>query len=112
MDTQDRDLLQLLGGPCVGRCLFKPRKLAKKDKVDAFGGAVTLLGNNDFRLGTIFRSLVRFEGIGAVDEKHYVSILLDGSRFAKISELRAPILALRGASELAQNQYRQLQLFS
>ena len=56
------------------------------------GGAVALLGNN--QLGAALQvGVVLLVDFLAEDECHHVGILLDGSRFAQIGQLRTVIAA-------------------
>ena len=45
-----------------------------------------------------------------VDEHHHVGVLLDGAGFAQIGELRAALIALGRARELAEDEHGNLQL--
>ena len=53
---------------------------------------------------------VFFEEVRAVDEHDDVGVLLDGAGFAEVGELRAAILALGSAGELAENEDGDFQL--
>src|SRR2546429_6721192 len=60
-----------------------------------------------FPYTTLFRSFgsgASFEKVRPVDEHHHIGVLLDRARFAQIGELRATLVALGSARELAEHQ--------
>ena len=74
-------------------------------------GAITMLGNDDF--GHAAEVATFFVGIdmvvfGAVDEDDHVGILLDGSRFAEVAQLRTltfvALAVFNSTVQLAQSQ--------
>src|SRR6266849_2490315 len=55
-------------GPGVRRGFFEAGKCAAEDEVDAVGGAVALLGDQEFGLGALLGEFIGLEGVGPVDE--------------------------------------------
>ena len=81
----------------------------EEHEIQVAGGAVALLGDDEFGFGAIFFGQVGLVKIGAIDEEDYVGVLFDGARFAQIGELRLALFALGCARELAQHDYRNFQ---
>src|ERR1700692_1098627 len=110
-DCVERELakarLQVVGAEIaegVGGCFLETREAAAGDKFYVFCGAVALLGNAEFGFLAFFGSGAGFEEVGAVDEHDDVGVLLDGAGFAEVRELGAALVALRRASELAEDE--------
>src|SRR3982074_3301740 len=64
-------------GPGVGRGFLESRIRVAEYEMNTVGGAVTLLGNQEFSLGAFLRGFVGLERIGPVNKHHHVSILFD-----------------------------------
>src|SRR5438034_11314892 len=73
--------------------------------------AIALLGDAQLGFFALFGSGASFEKVRPVDEHHHIGVLLDRARFAQIGELRATLVALGSARELAEHQHGDLQLF-
>src|SRR5207245_165365 len=84
----------------------------QENELDALGGAIALFGDDDLSLGALLRGLLGLVEVWPVDEDDHVSVLLDGARFAQVGELRPAVFAFRGASQLAQHQYRRFELLA
>src|SRR5260370_34541387 len=84
-------------GEGIGRGLFKTREAAAENEFDLVGRAVALLGNQDVGLIALLGRRIDFEKVWPVDEHHHVGGLFDSAGFAKVGELRAPLLAFRSA---------------
>src|SRR5439155_21195219 len=59
--------------------------LADEGEVDASGGAVSLLADDELRLAVHLRRVALID-LGAIDEEDDVRVLLDRSRFAEVGE--------------------------
>src|SRR5712672_6673 len=106
--------LQIIGGElgeCVGGGFLEPCQAAAEYEADGVGGAIALLGDAEFGFFALFGSGAGFEEMRAVDEHDDVGVLLDGAGFAEVGELRAALVALWGAGELAEDEDGNLQLF-
>src|SRR5260370_3872603 len=97
-------------GPGVRRSLLEAGEGAAEDEVDAVGGAVALLGNQELGLGPLLREFIGLEGVGPMNEDDHVGVLFDGARLAPIAKLVAALFALGRARELGEDQDRNLQL--
>src|SRR5258708_34105012 len=98
--------LQILGGELGeggGSGFLETRKAAAEDEADCVGGGVALFGDAEFGFFAFFGGGAGFEEMRAVDEHDDVGILLDGAGFAEVGELGAALVALGGASELAED---------
>ena len=85
--------------------VFELGVLVEEHEGDFAGGAVSLLGEDQLGLSAqVFAvALVDF---GAEDEGDKVGVLLDGSRFTEVAQLRAVIAEtlLGGAAQLRENE--------
>ena len=72
--------------------ILKSRKLSTEVEQYIARSAFTVLGNDDLRhamkVSSVF-VLIDMIVFGTVNKKHHVGILLDGSRLAKVAELRS-----------------------
>src|SRR5690349_1959734 len=80
-----------------------------EDELEIADGAVALLGDDDLGDALLLRLLVVH--LVAIDERDEIGVLLDGTRFAEVGELRAVIAgALFGATrELRERKQRHVQ---
>src|SRR5712675_2666159 len=113
---RDRDirLLEVAWGELaegVGGGFLETREAAAEYEAHGVGGAVALFGNAELGFFAFFGGGAGFEEVGAVDEHDDVGVLLDGAGFAEVGELRAALIALWGAGELAEDEDGNLQLF-
>src|ERR1035441_8511247 len=70
--------------------ILKPRRGVLEGQLDEAGGAVALFGDDEF--GDAFEvGIVLFVDLFAEDEGHDVGVLLDGSGFAQVGELRTMV---------------------
>src|SRR5437016_3418715 len=95
----------------IGGGFLEARLAALEDEADAVGGAIALLGDKQLGLIALFGQSINFEEVGPIDEHDDVGVLLDGAGFAEVGELRAALVTLGCAGELAENEDGDLQLF-
>src|ERR1700686_725178 len=94
----------------VGGGFLEPGQAAAEYEADGVRGAVALLGDAELGFFALFGSGAGFEEVRPVDEHDDVGVLLDGAGFAEVRELGAALVALRRASELAEDEDGNLQL--
>src|SRR6516225_5935726 len=90
--------------------LFKAGQAAAEDELDLVGRTVALFGDEDVGHVALFGRGVEVEEIGAVDEHDDVGVLFDRTGLAEVGELRATLVALGSAGELAEDEDGDLQL--
>src|SRR6516164_6083018 len=90
--------------------LFKAGQAAAEDELDLVGRTVALFGDEDVGHVALFGRGVEIEEIWAVDEHDDVGVLFDRTGLAEVGELRAALVALRSAGELAEDEDGDLQL--
>ena len=84
-------------------------ELAQEGEGDFAGGAVTLLGDDQFGLAPLLGFLFIILGIvgGAVEESHDIGILLDGAGLTEIGDARLPVSTVFGFTvKLGENDDR------
>src|SRR6516164_5292808 len=103
-------MAMLLDVSVIFRAVFEAGTRMQKRQLDQSGGAVTLLGDDDF--GEAFEvGIIFLVDLFAEDEGDDVGVLLDGARLAQIGELRSMVstTAFGSAAELRERDDRDLQ---
>ena len=103
--AHDIDQLKLLQTEVLTGHIGKLRVLRHPHQVDGADGAVSLLGDDDFRHVGVFRVLIVV--VVTVEEHHHVRVLLDGSRLTQVGKHGTVVRSrLTGTAKLGQSDHR------
>src|SRR5690606_11317964 len=86
--------------------VFEAGVFGHENRLEAAGGAVALLGDDEFHRDGAAGAL-RLRVAVAVDEEDAVGVLLDGAGLAQVGKLRSPLALLHVAGKLGETEERQ-----